>query len=138
MRGAALSNWRQATPASGVARNQWGATRQCLCARLRPRSPAALALGLAAGPAVLAETPADTLVIADKIDDIVSLDPAESFEFSGNDLLNNVYDTLIELDPADLGPLVPGLAESWEVAEDGMTYTFKMRAEARSSTPATR
>ena len=43
----------------------------------------------------------------------VSLDPAESFEFSGNDVLNNVYDTLIELDPADLGPLVPGLAESW-------------------------
>jgi peptide/nickel transport system substrate-binding protein len=88
---------------------------------------AALALGLAAGPAVLAETPADTLVIADKIDDIVSLDPAESFEFSGNDLLNNVYDSLIELDPADLGPLVPGLAESWEVGADGMTYTFKMR-----------
>jgi peptide/nickel transport system substrate-binding protein len=87
---------------------------------------AALALGLAAG-SVMAETPADTLVIADKIDDIVSLDPAESFEFSGNDLLNNVYDTLIELDPSNLGPLVPGLAESWEVADDGMTYTFKMR-----------
>ena len=78
-----------------------------------------------------AETPADTLVIADKIDDIVSIDPAESFEFSGNDMLNNVYDTLIELDPADLGPLVPGVAESWEVAEDGMTYTFKI-AEGRS------
>ena len=78
---------------------------------------AALALGLAAAPASLAfaETPADTLVIADKIDDIVSLDPAESFEFSGNDLLNNVYDSLIELDPTNLGPLVPGLAESWEV-----------------------
>ena len=66
--------------------------------------------------------------------------PAESFEFSGNDLLNNVYDTLIELDPADLGPLVPGLAESWEVAEDGMTYTFKMREGAKfhSGNPVTR
>ncbi len=74
-----------------------------------------------------AETPADTLVIADKIDDIVSIDPAESFEFSGNDMLNNVYDTLVELDPADLGPLVPGLAESWGVSEDGQTYTFKIR-----------
>jgi peptide/nickel transport system substrate-binding protein len=80
------------------------------------------------------ETPPDTLVIADKIDDIVSLDPAESFEFSGNDLLNNVYDTLIELDPADLGPLVPGLAESWEVAGDGMTYTFRMREGAKFHT----
>ena len=82
------------------------------------------------GPA-FAETPADTLVVADKIDDIVSIDPAESFEFSGNDMLNNVYDTLIELDPADLGPLVPGVAESWEVAEDGVTYTFKI-AEGRT------
>ncbi len=96
----------------------------------------ALALGLAAGPAslALAETPADTLVIADKIDDIVSLDPAESFEFSGNDLLNNVYDSLIELDPTNLGPLVPGLAESWEVGDDGVTYTFKMRPGAKFHT----
>jgi peptide/nickel transport system substrate-binding protein len=102
---------------------------------------AALALGLAFGPAAFtrADTPADTLVIADKIDDIVSLDPAESFEFSGNDLLNNVYDTLIELDPANLGPLVPGLAESWEVGDDGVTYTFKLRQGAKfhSGNPVT-
>ncbi|MEM9783664.1 MAG: ABC transporter substrate-binding protein [Pseudomonadota bacterium] len=77
--------------------------------------------------ATWAETPADTLVIADKIDDIVSLDPAESFEFSGNDLLNNVYDTLVELDPSNLGPLVPGIAESWSLADDGVTYTFTIK-----------
>jgi peptide/nickel transport system substrate-binding protein len=101
---------------------------------------AALAIGFGAtAPLAFADTPADTLVIADKIDDIVSLDPAESFEFSGNDMLNNVYDTLIELDPADLGPLVPGLAESWEVADDGVTYTFKMREGAtfHSGNPVT-
>ncbi len=92
--------------------------------RLALAGCAALALS---ATAVKAETPADTLVIADKIDDIVSIDPAESFEFSGNDMLNNVYDTLVELDPANLGPLVPGLAESWSVSEDGKTYTLKMR-----------
>jgi peptide/nickel transport system substrate-binding protein len=104
-----------------------------------PTLAAVVGIGLAAAPAVLAETPSDTLVIADKIDDIVSLDPAESFEFSGNDLLNNVYDTLIELDPGDLGPLVPGLAESWEVGEDGMTYTFQIRegASFHSGNPVT-
>ncbi len=37
-----------------------------------------------------AATPADTLIIADAIDDIVSLDPAQIFEFSGTDLANNV------------------------------------------------
>lgn len=87
------------------------------------------ALLMAASPAALmAETPADTLVIADAIDDIVSIDPHEAFEFSGVDLNNNVYDSLVELDPAKPGELVPGLAESWAVAEDGMTYTFKMKS----------
>ena len=78
--------------------------------------------------ALFAETPADTLVIADAIDDIVSIDPHEAFEFSGVDLNNNVYDTLIELDPTKPGELVPGLAESWSVADDGMTYTFKIKS----------
>src|SRR3546814_3657359 len=39
--------------------------------------------------AALAATPKDTLVIATSIDDIVSIDPAEAFEFSGGDLLQN-------------------------------------------------
>lgn len=42
----------------------------------------ALLLGTAP-MALFAETPADTLVIADAIDDIVSLDPHEAYEFSG-------------------------------------------------------
>lgn len=82
-----------------------------------------------ASPAALfAETPADTLVLADAIDDIVSIDPHEAFEFSGLDLTNNLYDTLIELDPTKPGELVPGLAESWSVSEDGQTYTFKIKS----------
>jgi peptide/nickel transport system substrate-binding protein len=91
---------------------------------------AALAVLMAgtAPVALFAETPADTLVVADAIDDIVSIDPGEAFEFSGVDLNNNTYDTLIELDPSKPGELVPGLAESWAVAEDGMTYTFKVKS----------
>ena len=102
------------------------------------RFVAAAVAAILAAPVAYAETPADTLVVADKIDDIVSLDPAESFEFSGNDMLNNVYDTLIELDPADLGPLVPGLAESWEQVDD-TTYRFKLREDAtfHSGAPVT-
>ena len=97
---------------------------------LRRLGTAALAgLLLTAAPAALfAETPADTLVIADAIDDIVALDPAEAYEFSGLDVINNTYDGLIELDPAKPGELIPGLAESWSVSEDGLTYTFKMKA----------
>lgn len=86
---------------------------------------AALLIG-AAPMALLAETPADTLVIADAIDDIVSLDPAEAYEFSGLDINNNTYDGLVELDPVTR-EMVPGLADSWSVADDGVTYTFHIR-----------
>ncbi|MEI2685515.1 MAG: hypothetical protein V9G14_03990 [Cypionkella sp.] len=74
---------------------------------------AALMLGTAPA-ALMAATPADTLVIASAIDDIVSIDPAEAYEFSGLDLINNVYDGLVEINPATLA-MEPGLAESWEV-----------------------
>ena len=92
------------------------------------RAAALAALMAGTAPmALMAETPADTLVVADAIDDIVSIDPHEAFEFSGVDLNNNLYDTLIELDPTRPGELVPGLAESWAVSDDGLTYTFKMK-----------
>lgn len=97
--------------------------------RKLPGTLALAALMACAAPAALfAATPADTLVIADAIDDIVSIDPAEAFEFSSTDLNNNLYDTLVELDPTKPGELVPGLAESWSVADDGVTYTFKIKS----------
>ena len=34
----------------------------------------------------------------------------------------NVIDTLVEYD--NLGQVKPSLAESWEVSEDGLTWTF--------------
>lgn len=37
----------------------------------------------------------------------------------------NVIDTLVEYDP--YGNLIPGLAEKWEVSEDGLTWTFHLR-----------
>ena len=41
-------------------------------------------IALVAGmPPARAETPKDGLVMADQIDDMISLDPAEAFEFSG-------------------------------------------------------
>lgn len=93
-------------------------------------SPRALLLAsaIALAPAAHAETPADTLVVANDISDIISLDPAQSFEFSGNDVNNNTYDRLVDFDPLDLDKgFQPALAESWEVAEDGLSITFTLR-----------
>jgi peptide/nickel transport system substrate-binding protein len=74
-----------------------------------------------------AQTPRDTVVMAKQIDDILSLDPAEAFEFSGVEAVANVYDKLINVDPKDPNRLVPEIAESWTVDAEGKTYTFKIR-----------
>ena len=87
----------------------------------------ALAAGVTTLPAV-AETPANMLVIANRIDDITTLDPAQSFEFAGSDVNRNIYSKLVGFDPADLaGGYIPALADSWTVSEDGRTITFTMR-----------
>jgi peptide/nickel transport system substrate-binding protein len=70
---------------------------------------------------------ADTLVQAWAIDDTITLDPAESFELSPAEFLGNGYDMLVRLDVADTTKVKGGIAESWEVSEDGLTYTFKLK-----------
>src|SRR5215471_11685446 len=85
------------------------------------------ALVLAAGAAALAATPKDTVVMAKQIDGIISLDPAESFEFAGSEVVGNIYERLISYDLKDVSKLKGELAESWSVGADGKTYTFKMR-----------
>jgi peptide/nickel transport system substrate-binding protein len=78
-------------------------------------------------PALRAETPEDTLVMASQIDDVITLDPAEVFEFSGAEYAANVYDRLVTYPPDDVAKLQGHVAESWEIADDGKTYTFKIR-----------
>lgn len=74
-----------------------------------------------------AQTPRDTVVMAKQIDDIISLDPGEAFEASGSEVVANLYDKLIGYDLKNVTDLHGELAESWSVAADGKTYTFKMR-----------
>ncbi|HVO41195.1 MAG TPA: ABC transporter substrate-binding protein, partial [Aggregatilineales bacterium] len=45
-------------------------------------------------------------------------------------VLRSVYDTLVYRDP-DTKQIVPGLAESWEISPDGLTYTFHLRSGVR-------
>lgn len=86
---------------------------------------AMLSAGVAAP--VMAETPPNMLVIANRIDDIKTFDPAESFEFAGADVSRNVYNKLVNFDPLDLDAgYQPDLAESWDISEDGKTITFTM------------
>jgi peptide/nickel transport system substrate-binding protein len=95
-----------------------------------------VALGAAAVAALVASaalhgaraaTPADTLVVAKTIDDIISLDPAEAYELSGIEMITNVYDRIMRFEANDVTKLVGGAAESWTISDDGKTFTFKFR-----------
>ena len=88
---------------------------------------AAASLLLAIAPHTMAATLPDTLVIAKNIDDIISLDPAEAYEFSGIEVAANVYDRIMRFEPTDINKLAPGVAESYTVSDDGKTLTFKIR-----------
>ncbi|GAB3945230.1 ABC transporter substrate-binding protein [Corynebacterium tapiri] len=46
-------------------------------------------------------------------------------------LMSNVYETLVTVNKE--GEIVPHLAESFDVSEDGLTYTFKLRPNVRFS-----
>ncbi len=88
---------------------------------------AAAILLIASASAAPAATPKDVLVMAWQFDDIITLDPAEIFEFSGAELAGNAYDRLIGYNVENVAEIYGVVAESWEVGEDGKTYTFKIR-----------
>jgi peptide/nickel transport system substrate-binding protein len=77
-----------------------------------------------------AATPKDTLVVVKNIDDIVSLDPAEAFEFSSAEVVTNIYERLVRNDPKEPTQLKPALASAWKPAADGKSIEFTMRKDA--------
>jgi peptide/nickel transport system substrate-binding protein len=90
------------------------------------RALAVSLLALGTAPA-LAETPADALVIAQNIDDIVTIDPASAYEFSSGEYVTNTYDQLVQYDAEDTTTLSPGLATDWTVDAEAKTVTFTLR-----------
>ncbi|MBP1849056.1 ABC transporter substrate-binding protein [Rhizobium halophytocola] len=94
-------------------------------------SSAVLALMLATAPQAFAATPADTLVIAWAIDDVITLDPAEAFEITMGEINGNTYDKLVSLDISDTSNVKPDIAESWTVSDDGKTFTFKIKPDLK-------
>lgn len=100
----------------------------------------AVALGaVMSASGAFAETPKNTLVIADAIDDIITLDPAEVSEVGGVLMSQQIYQPLVSFDPVDPTNITGVLAESWTVSEDGKTFTFKMNPAAKfaSGNPVT-
>lgn len=60
-----------------------------------------------------------------------SLDPAQVTGVPGANILYDLYEGLVTLSPE--GKVIPGVARSWDVSDDGLTYTFHLDRQARWS-----
>ena len=58
-----------------------------------------------------------------------SIDPALNTSVDGAIMISHLFESLIRWDDDGEGNAVlkPGIAESWEVSDDGLTWTFKLR-----------
>lgn len=79
-----------------------------------------------AAAAAPAAAPAGTLVLG-ITSEPDTLFPWKATQFQAVNVLQNIYGTLTEFDQ-DL-EVVPGLAESWDVAEDGLSLTINLRPD---------
>ncbi|RYG99092.1 MAG: ABC transporter substrate-binding protein [Alphaproteobacteria bacterium] len=85
-----------------------------------------------------AETPKDQLVIGLSMTNLLTLDPAEAIGDESFDVLNNLYDRLVDMDAKTPSKIVPGLAETWSAAPDGtLTFTLRSDAKFQSGNPVT-
>jgi peptide/nickel transport system substrate-binding protein len=85
---------------------------------------AATMLAMLSFGATLAEA-AGVLTIGRR-EDSTTFDPIKSAQNVDNWVFSNVFDVLVRVDKTGT-KLEPGLAESWTISPDGLTYTFKIR-----------
>ena len=53
------------------------------------------------------------------------LDPVQSTDTTSSEMIYQMFETLVEYDSE--GNVVPLLAKSWDISEDGLVYTFHLR-----------
>src|SRR2546423_14118186 len=94
------------------------------------RTFAAIVLLLLAPVTALAQAkPGGKIVFAAR-QDIDTLDPHITNRAATRKILIQFTDTLTVINPKD-GKVLPGLAESWDVAKDGKSYTFRLRKNVK-------
>ena len=72
-----------------------------------------------------AAQPAGTLLVG-LVAEPVNLDPPQVTDLNSARVARRIVETLVTF-PEESTQVVPGLAESWSISKDGLTYTFKLR-----------
>jgi len=62
--------------------------------------------------------------------DIDGFNPFKVVEVPSYEVMSLTYDLLVDTSPEDSSP-VPGLADSWETSDDGLTWTFHLNKDAK-------
>jgi peptide/nickel transport system substrate-binding protein len=72
----------------------------------------------------------DTSINVGTNGDAQNINPILAIDLDGRWRTDLMFDPLVLVDPESMEP-VPNLAESWDLSEDGLTYTFHLREDAR-------
>ncbi len=91
-----------------------------------------VALGLMTFGSVIAQEDEAVLVVG-LSEDYHSLDPSRAYEPGGSLIHHSVYDTLVTFPSDSVEEILPNLAASWEISDDGMVYTFTLRDDVTFS-----
>ena len=83
-------------------------------------------LALLAVPAVAGAEAATQEIVYALANEPDGIDPGVTNNSFASPILNNVFEGLVDYSSED-GSLIPGEAESWEISDDGLTYTFTLR-----------
>ena len=73
------------------------------------------------------KSPTDTTLRLGYYEDIQSPDPDIQYDIPGLELVNNVYEGLVQYAPGTSTRIVPWLATSWTVSPNDQVYTFHLR-----------
>jgi oligopeptide transport system substrate-binding protein len=90
---------------------------------------ALLALSAASAPARAAPEPRVTIVVSS----MLTLDPHRAGSAAEERAVAALFEGLTVIDTSTPEGVVPGVAARWEVAPDGLTWTFHLRPEAKWS-----
>ncbi|NIA03556.1 MAG: ABC transporter substrate-binding protein [Nitrospirae bacterium] len=89
-------------------------------------------LSVMAAVSIIAQGEEKTLVVG-LSEDYHSLDPSRAYEPGGSLIYHSAYNTLVTFPSDSVSKILPSLAKSWEISDDGTVYTFSLREDVTFS-----